>query len=550
MKGFYANPSAKAELFPEDTEWIPRNPEMWQHGKMNFETPPNVLDREGFVTPQDLFFVRQHTAVPRLVPPGGSPDHHEFFVEQVIHGADGKQKQLKRLSISLGELKQKFEQQTLTAMMSCSGQRRYEMNLVDKTGGAISWHNSVGNGVWGGVWLRDVLLHFGVSMDHKISKFVELHGPQKEGYRSCIPFRKAMDPYGDCLLCWELNGEQLHPDHGQPLRLLVPGYSAKCSCKWLTGISVRDKDSDHGKHRAYYKLFPASLKPGTAEYDAHHKDPEYTIGELNVNSVIFEPHSCTSVASPGPLTITGYAHSGGGRPLARIEVSGNGGKTWEQVRPLRQELTDAGQLWSWVRFSHVLSHFDPSSADAELVVRAWDCAANTQPDWPNWNYTGMLNNHLYRVRVATTADCRSVFVHPTQWMNPLFNPFVANTASETVVLFDGNHQGTVSGGWKMGNFTDAIVHLNADKGSSMVVSDEPRFGGERLSATTCQGQDGELQLLAEFGGLSMMGTVCETSDGRHLLRWQNGMCWQKNDNKLADTDSSTEAGSELERVVP
>lgn len=87
---FYANPSAKAEQFPEDLEWIQRSPELWQHGKMNFETPPDVLDWEGFVTPQDVFFVRQHTEVPRLVPAGGDPDNHEFFIEQIVHDADGK----------------------------------------------------------------------------------------------------------------------------------------------------------------------------------------------------------------------------------------------------------------------------------------------------------------------------------------------------------------------------------------------------------------------------------------------------------------------------
>lgn len=398
------------------------------------------------------------------------------------------------------------------------------MNLVAKTGGAISWHNSVGNGEWGGVWLRDVLVFFGVTMDHKVSKFVEFHGPSQEGYRSCIPFRKAICPYGDCLICWELNGEPLQPDHGQPLRLLVPGYSAKCSCKWLTGISVRDKDSDHGKHRAYYKLFPTSLKPGTAEYDKHHKDPEYTIGELNVNSIIFEPHSCTAVAAPGPLKVTGYAHAGGGRSLARIEISGDGGKSWEQVRPLQQELTDAGQLWSWVRFEHRLSHFNPDAADAELVVRAWDCAANTQPEWPQWNYTGMLNNHLYRVRVAAAVGQR-VFVHPTQWMDPMFKPFLADKVAEMHVPYDRTQ--SISGLWSIGRFEGSMINLVADEEAMVVESCEARFAGQRLQAAAFAGQDGELQLSAAFGGLPVRGTACETVDGRLLLRWNNGMCWEK-----------------------
>lgn len=94
---FYFNPSEKSQQFPEDLAWIQRNLELWQHGKMNFETPPPVLDREGFKTPQDLFFVRQHTEVPRLVPAGANPDEHEFFIEQIIHDATGQPQKQKKV---------------------------------------------------------------------------------------------------------------------------------------------------------------------------------------------------------------------------------------------------------------------------------------------------------------------------------------------------------------------------------------------------------------------------------------------------------------------
>jgi len=224
-------------------------------------------------------------------------------------------------------------------------------------------------------------------------------------------------------------------------------------------------------------------------------------------------------------------------------VSGDGGKTWEQVRPLQQQLTDAGQLWSWVRFSHVLTHFDPDAPGAEITVRAWDCAANTQPDWPNWNYTGMLNNHLYRVRVATTPQGHRVFVHPTQWMDSKFEPFLADAVSEALVPFEGNRSRTLSGGWKIGQFSNATVNLTLEEQTKMVVSDEARFAGQKLVAKVCCGVEGELCLTAEFGGLQVEGTVSETSDGRQLLRWQNGMCWQKF-SKPGDGECSTMAGSE------
>jgi DMSO/TMAO reductase YedYZ molybdopterin-dependent catalytic subunit len=479
-----------------------------------------------------------------LVPAGGDPDNHTFVIDQVTHDENGETNVLKSATLSLRQLKEDFEKVTMTSMMSCSGQRRYEQNMVEKTGGAISWHNAVGNGTFGGVWLRDVLLHFGVSMDHKISKYVEFHG--KEGFRSCVPFRKAMDSYGDCLVCYEMNGEPLHPDHGQPLRVVIPGYSAKCSCKWLTGISVRDRDCEHGKHKAYYKLFPASMRPGTEEYKIHHQDPEYTLGELNVNSCIFEPHSCTTASAPGPLTVTGYAHTGGGRSLARIEISGNGGKTWEQVRPLEQKLTEAGQLWAWVRFNHVLSYFDPRAPDAEIVVRAWDCAANTQPDWPQWNYTGMLNNHLYRVKVKPTADNQLVYVHPAQWMDPEFTPFTADKVAPKVVAHDSDVTQLLVGVWQIGSFSNSLVHLNVSKSANEVTSEEARWGGQRMQAKICTDSKTGIELEAEFCGFRISGLICECK-GSYSINWKNGMCWERT--TMADETSTTAGSSFSSRQV-
>lgn len=524
----YVNPSAKCVEWPADQAWIKRNPQIWIHGRTNFETPPPLLDKAGFITPADMFFVRQHSEVPRVVAEGGNPDDHSIFVEQVVHDktaakpSDTK-KVMKTITLSLKDLKSKFEKVTVTSMLCCSGQRRYEMNLVEQTGGAISWHNSCGNCTWGGCRLRDVLEHMGVSTDLKVSKFVEFQG--KEGYKGCIPFRKAHELYGDVLVCWEQNGEPLLPDHGQPLRIVVPGYSSKTSTKWLTGISVRDMDCEFGKHKSYYKLFPTALKPGTDEYAKHVGDPEYTIGELNVNSVIFEPHSQTLCGRPGPLKVSGYAHTGGGRLMSRIEVSANGGKTWEQVRPLKQEPTDAGNLWAWVRYEHILQDFDPNAEDAEVVVRAWDNAANTQPEWPIWNYTGMLNNHLYRVK-CISAEGQRVFVHPAQWMDPKFKHGPADKKFATN-QYDDARKERIAGPWLMGDFSDAMITVEVSDGhSDALASKEPRWSGQKLQAEMFKGSNGELEVLATFGGLEVVGTVSE-SENAYRIQWRNGMVWIK-----------------------
>eukprot|EP00746_Dinoflagellata_sp_MGD_P108696 gnl/MRDRNA2_/MRDRNA2_46457_c0_seq1.p1 gnl/MRDRNA2_/MRDRNA2_46457_c0~~gnl/MRDRNA2_/MRDRNA2_46457_c0_seq1.p1 ORF type:complete len:553 (+),score=95.82 gnl/MRDRNA2_/MRDRNA2_46457_c0_seq1:86-1744(+) len=540
----YSNPSDPSVPWPEDVEWVKRNPKMWIHGKTNLETPPDILDTAGFHTPSDLFFVRQHSAVPRCVAPGSNPDDHEFFIEQLMHDESGQKKVLKTVTMTLGQLKQEFTKVTISSMLSCSGQRRYEMNMVEKTGGAISWHNSVGNATWGGVYLHEILSRFGVSMDLKLSKYVEFAG--KEGYKGCVPFRKAMDPFGECLICWEMNGEPLHPDHGQPLRAMIPGYSSKCSTKWLTGISVRDKDCEHGKHVAYYKLFPTSLKPGNDEYKNHHKDPEYTIGELNVNSVIFEPHSCTRVGPAGPLRVTGYAHTGGGRPLSRVEVSGNGGQSWEQVRPLKQELNEAGQLWNWVRWEHVLRNFDPSAEDAQIVCRAWDCAGNTQPDLPIWNYTGMLNNHLYRVKVLPSVDGEPLFIHPAQWMNPKLAHKPAEEDKLTPITGKAAMAKSLQGKWRIGNFMDSLVNLTVDHATEKVASDEARWAGQKFQGKVLQSSDGLFELHAEFFSFSVKGEVLVSElCTKIFIKWSNGMSWEKVDN----VDITEFASSDVEAVL-
>ena len=201
-------------------------------------------------------------------------------------------------------------------------------------------------------------------------------------------------------IAWEMNGEPLAPDHGMPLRICVPGYSAKTSCKWLTHIRVMNTDSDFGKHKSYYKLYPTSMRPGTDEYKEHFTDPEFTVSELNVNSVIFEPHSQTPVNAKKPFKVSGYAFTGGGRTIARIELSIDSGKTWRQVRDIEQDVTESGRLWSWARWQTMVDDFDPSVADAHICCRAWDCSGTTQPEWPIWNYTGMLNNSWFRVKVV------------------------------------------------------------------------------------------------------------------------------------------------------
>eukprot|EP00397_Hematodinium_sp_SG-2012_P010215 GEMP01010324.1.p1 GENE.GEMP01010324.1~~GEMP01010324.1.p1 ORF type:complete len:530 (+),score=92.50 GEMP01010324.1:1-1590(+) len=371
--------------------WVPRNSRAWRHGKWNQETPINDLEEHGFVTPNDLFFIRSHGPVPRL--PVDAREHGVEFSGN-----------LSSETLTLADLQDKFPVVNLWSCLVCSGQRRYELNLIKKGVGHIDWHNAIGNAVWTGVLLRDVLLYLNVDQDPAKSQHVEFFG--HDDYRTSTAFHKCMDPSGDVLLAWLMNNEPLPPDHGAPLRIVIPGYSSKCSCKWVKKISVQQEETTYHMHHRYYKWFPPHLTNSTTQLEEMLAVPPLT--ELNTNCVIFQPRNNARVKK-GPLKVNGYAFTGGGRPLARAEISLDGGDNW-LIATLRQEFTSSKKMYSWVRWE-VTVDFDPNE-HKEIICRAWDAAANGMCENPVWNLTGMMNNCWFRVKTKNSR-----FQHPTTWMN-------------------------------------------------------------------------------------------------------------------------------------
>jgi sulfite oxidase len=116
------------------------------------------------------------------------------------------------------------------------------------------------------------------------------------------------------------------------------------------------------------------------------------LGELSVNAAITQPLPVDQL-SPGPITISGYAHAGGERHVARVDVSSDGGESW-----VDSQLSEAIQ-WSW-RFWRAT--VDLPEGEHVLVARAWDSAGNSQPENPQqtWNFKGYMNNAWSRVKVT------------------------------------------------------------------------------------------------------------------------------------------------------
>ncbi|KAH7324364.1 Oxidoreductase, molybdopterin-binding domain-containing protein [Stachybotrys elegans] len=388
----------------------------------NAEPPEEALD-EHFMTPNHLFYIRNHMWVPK-VENGG--DDHVLTIEL----PDGSNKEY-----TLKELKAKFPSHTVAAALQCSGNRRRHMSEGSgRKANGLPWTvGAISNATWEGVYLSDILNDAGfdvASARNGTSEAKHIHFGGLEAYSASIPIKKAVDPQGDVLLAYSMNGEPLPRDHGFPLRAIVPGHVAARSVKWLSQITLSDEESPSQWQRRDYKCFG----PNQTQVDW---DSAPAIQELPVQSAITSiklgkatppPNAQQSASSPEARTISvgGYAYSGGGRAIIRVDVSLDDGKTWDQAYLLPDcQAADGSPSpclgnahWTWKRWRYegtlpasALQSQSSSDADAgkrctQVVVKATDEVYNTQPEThaATWNVRGNLATAWHRVKVC--ADCK------------------------------------------------------------------------------------------------------------------------------------------------
>jgi sulfite oxidase len=308
------------------------------------------------VTPTELFFVRSHGDVPAV-----DPDAYRLAVGGGVR---------EPLSLSLRELRDGFPAVSVTATIACAGNRRSELNRVAPVADGIPWGpGAIGNAVWTGARLADVLAAAGIVADGRHVAFRGLDRPVAEGetqpFAGSIPIEKALGP--EVLLAYELNGEPLPPEHGFPLRVVVPGYIGARSVKWVDEISVQESPS-----QSFFQIRDYAL----------HGEP---LAEQALNAAICRA-SRTEVA--------GYAVAGGGRSLERVEVSTDGGRSWTAAS------VEGGEPWSW-RLWH--AEVDLGSESHELVVRASDGSGQPADVADVWNDRGYMNNAWHRVQLPPPA---------------------------------------------------------------------------------------------------------------------------------------------------
>ncbi|MGC5781193.1 molybdopterin-dependent oxidoreductase [Methylobacterium sp. NFXW15] len=346
------------------------------HGDRPYNAePPLDRLRASFRTPAEDFYVRSH---------GDLPDLDEATWRLTVDGGTGP-----ALELSLSELRTRFPGATVTATMQCAGNRRADMRAVAPVSGDPWDAGAIGTADWTGVRLGDVLRAAGVAENEGLHVAFESHDTvEGHPYGASIPLAKAMAP--ETLLAFAMNGEALLAEHGFPVRAVVPGFAGVRSPKWLRRLTVQDHPSDNPIQAGDYKLYPAAETAETADPAKGH-----TIDTMPLNAAICEPGSGTALKS-GSNRVRGYAVSGD-RAVVRVDVSGNGGRSWVQA-DLEQE---ADAPFAWTFWS---TDLDLPPGEHELAVRAWDAAGQTQPALPDetWNHKGYLCACWHRVRVNVT----------------------------------------------------------------------------------------------------------------------------------------------------
>lgn len=338
--------------------------------------PPLPLVRASFLTPVELFFVRNHGAVPVI-----DPSAYRLTVTGLAE---------RRLDLSLADLRTRFTAATLAATIQCAGSRRRELTALRPIAGEIPWDaEAIGTARWTGVRLADLLQKAGVHPDARHVQFLGLDQVSAENtttdFGGSITLEKATA--GEVLLAYEMNGAPLTEEHGFPLRVVVPGYIGARSVKWLGTITVAAEPSSNYFQAHAYKLFPPHIRSQTADWVA-----AAPLAEPPMHAVICVPQDGQRV-SAGRVAAAGYAFAGGIRQIARVEVSPDGGATWEAA-----QLVGEAQAWTW-RFWEADLRLPPGRR--EIAVRCQDGAGLTQPKDLDavWNFKGYVNNAWHRITV-------------------------------------------------------------------------------------------------------------------------------------------------------
>lgn len=209
-----------------------------------------------------------------------------------------------------------------------------------------------------------------------------------------------MNERGDVLLAYQMNGQELSRDHGYPIRAVVPGVVGARSVKWLGRIEISSEESTSHWQQNDYKGFSPSTDWDTVDFS---KSP--AMQNMPVTSAICHPKNgdTVKVDDGGVVTVKGYAWSGGGSRIVRVDITADGGKTW-QVAELNQGDMAAGRHFGWTLWTAEVK-VNEGTESVEIWSKAVDSNYNVQPETfeNTWNLRGVLSHAYSRIRIGTES---------------------------------------------------------------------------------------------------------------------------------------------------
>ncbi len=341
------------------------------------ETQAELMDDD--VTPTNKLFIRNNGQVPDVT---GDPKAWKIKIDGEVNTP---------LELSVGELMSRFPNVTYQLMLECGGNGR---SFFSPEARGNQWTNGgAGCPQWTGVRLADVLKAAGLKPSaiytgHYGADPTLAGETDKPTISRGMPIAKAMEEHS--IIAFKLNGQDMPLVHGAPVRLVVPGWPASLSTKWLTRIWIRDKEHDGPGMRGFsYRMPKTPIVPGSKG-----DEKDMAIMEaMPVRSVITFPADGTRLPSGSrKIELRGQAWSGDG-DIKSVDISTDYGTTWKTAA-----VKAPANKFAWQRFTASIDV--PSSGYYEVWSKATDSKGVTQPfTAANWNPQGYGANPVSRIRV-------------------------------------------------------------------------------------------------------------------------------------------------------
>ncbi len=343
------------------------------------ETPAHLLDDD--ITPFDKMFIRNNGIVPE----------EKIDASQWLLTVKGEAAKTSK-TYTIEDLKSKFKTYTYQLVMECGGNGR--SGFVPQAAGNQWEQGGVSCATWTGVRLKDILNDIGLKDDAVYVGYYgkDLHpsrDPSKAAISRGVPIKKAME--NETLIAWAMNGQPLPLLHGFPLRMVVGGWPASVSGKWLHTIVVRNKEHDGAKMDGHsYRLPRQPIQPG--EKLAETFENFKVIESMPVKSLITFPKTGAMLDIGKTLALRGQAWAGD-VPVKEVQISIDFGATWQKCNLIAPKNRLAWQRWTAeISFSQK-GYF-------EIWAKATDINNVSQPMIiPAWNPGGYLNNSCHRIAV-------------------------------------------------------------------------------------------------------------------------------------------------------